>query len=414
LVSTGDRLALDGGAPVSPEPLRPLWPVITPDTLQRLVEQANTAVSIYNRSGVVDEFESAFARYIGRGRALATSSGTAALHSMYYGAEITTADEVICSDYGFFITATPLTLLGARPVFVDSEADGTIAADRVREAITHRTKAVVATHMWGKPARMDELRSLCKVRGLLLFEDCSHAHGSRFRGAVVGSFGTAAAWSMQGKKTVWAGEGGVLVTTDDDIYERALLLGHFNARALQDIPTSSPHRDLAFTGVGLKYRAHPLALAMALPQLTDLDRLIGGRQLGAQILIDALLSVPGLSILSCSDSVSTHSYYALVALVDPIQAGFDRTQFVAALEAENVFFADIPGQMGSMSGLPIFRRAGERSAIGPLHNSVRITEQAVKFFVPAIEVDPRASKDTATVAVAIRKVGGMLPKRSGA
>ena len=407
-----NRLALDGGTPVCTTPLRPAWPPMNADIENQLIQQARTAVSIYNRSGIVEKFEGAFASYIGRGRALATSSGTAALHSIYHGAQVGPGDEVILCDYGFFATATPITFLGACPVFVDATANGTIAAERVSAAITQRTKAVVATHMWGQPADMDALTALCQSRGLVLFEDCSHAHGSRLHGQVVGSFGSAAAWSMQGKKTVSAGEGGVLVTADEDIYERALLLGHFNARALQDIPVTSPHRDLAFTGIGLKYRAHPLALAMALPQLLTLDTLIDGRQKGAEVLIEALQSIPGVSILSRSSAASIHSYYALIALIDASQAGFDRRQFLSAMEAENVFFADIPGQMGSMSNLPVFRRREKPSAVGSLDHSLRITEQAVKFFVPAIGLDRHGADEAATVAEAIRKVCHLLAKSS--
>jgi perosamine synthetase len=406
------QLALDGGRPVSGRPVGPVWPRLTDDLAARLVAQARQNMSIYDRSGVVAEFEDAFARYVGTPRALATSSGTAALHSMYYGAGIGPGDEVICADYGFFATVAPLTQLGARAVFVDCATDGTISVDAAAAAVTDRTKAVVVTHMWGQPGRLDALQSLCQKKNLLLFEDCSHAHGARFAGSVVGSFGHAAAWSLQAQKTVWAGEGGVLATGDPALFERALLLGHFNLRALQEIPETSPNFPFAFTGTGLKYRAHPLGLAVALPQVGMLDQLIDNRQKSAKILVDALSSVPGIQPMMRQGDGIVHGYYALVALIDPQTCGFDRELFVRAMRAENIHLATVPRQMGSMSHHQLFSSPdeGRGTPVGPLENSHRITATAVKFFVPSEPADLTDDTDVSVVAEAIDKVGRALSR----
>lgn len=405
------ELALHGGQPVSPEPVHEVWPRLTPDLEACMVAQARQGLSIYDRSGIVQEFEDAFAGYVGVPRALATSSGTAALHSLYYGARIGPGDEVICCDYGFFATVTPLLQLGARPVFVDCSADGTISVASAEAAITDRTRAIVVTHMWGQPGQMDALRSLCDKRGLLLFEDCSHAHGARFAGQVVGSFGDGAAWSLQAQKTIWAGEGGVLATSLPDLYERALLLGHFNLRALQEIPQSSPNFASAFTGTGLKYRAHPLGLALALPQIKTVDQLIEDRQKSAAALIDALRSVPGIEVVQSWQPGTVHSNYALVALIDPTICGFDRQAFTAAMHAENIRTVSIPRQMNSMSQYPVFTQAGAASRItGKLEVSLRITATAIKFFVPAAAADLSGTTTPAVVADAISKVGAGLSR----
>jgi perosamine synthetase len=404
------ELALYGGQPVTPEPVHEVWPRLTPDLEACMVAQARRRLSIYDRSGVVQEFEDAFAAYVGVPRALATSSGTAALHSLYYGARIGPGDEVICCDYGFFATVTPLLQLGARPVFVDSSPDGTISVASAEAAITDNTKAIVVTHMWGQPAQMDTLRALCDKRGLLLFEDCSHAHGARFAGQVVGSFGDGAAWSLQAQKTIWAGEGGVLATSLPDLYERALLLGHFNLRALQEIPQSSPNFASAFTGTGLKYRAHPLGLALALPQIKTVDQLIEDRQKSAAPLIDALQSVPGIEVVQSWQPGTVHGYYALVALIDPAACGFDRQTFTAAMHAENIHTVSIPRQMNSMSQYPVFTQAGAARVTGQLEVSLRITATAVKFFIPASAADLTGSTGPAVVADAISKVGAGLSR----
>jgi perosamine synthetase len=407
----GSDLAVNGGPPVAATPVHEIWPRLTAELEACLVAQARDRLSVYDRSGIVQQFEDAFAEYVGVPRALATSSGTAALHSLYYGARLGPGDEVICCDYGFFATVTPLLQLGATPVFVDCSPDGTISVPSAEAAVTGKTKAIVVTHMWGQPAQLDALRALCDKKGLLLFEDCSHAHGARFGWQVVGSQGDAAAWSLQAQKTIWAGEGGVLATSHQDLYERALLLGHFNLRALQEIPQSSPNFASAFTGTGLKYRAHPLGLALALPQIKTVDQLLEGRERAAKLLIDALRGVPGIDVVMNSEPGMVHGYYALVALIDPDACGFDRQTFTRAMHAENIQTVSIPRQMNSMSQYAVFTQGGTAAVAGGLEVSRRITETAVKFFVPATSADLSGDTGPAVVADAINKVGAGLPRR---
>jgi perosamine synthetase len=411
----GRNLALYGGRPTAAQPVHEVWPRLTPELEDCLLTQARGSLSIYDRSGVVREFEDAFATYVGVPRALATSSGTAALHSLYYGARLGPGDEVICCDYGFFATVTPLLQLGATPVFVDCSADGTICVASAEAAITGRTRAIMVTHMWGQPARLDALRALCDRNGLLLFEDCSHAHGARFAGEVVGSLGDAAAWSLQAQKTIWAGEGGVLATGLPDLYERALLLGHFNLRALQEIPQSSPNFERAFTGTGLKYRAHPLGLALALCQIKTVDQLIENRQKAANALIEALRSIPGIELVQDLPPGTMHGNYALVALINPDACGFDRETFTRAMHAENICIVSIPRQMNSMARYPVFKHPGPAGAaarvVGDLAMSRRITATAVKFFVPAESADLTENTSLTVITDAISKLAAGLPGR---
>jgi perosamine synthetase len=380
------------------------WPVLTHGLERALLDQARSALSIYDRSGVVAAFEDAFSSYVGVPHALATSSGTCALHSIYYGLHLRQGDEVIVSDYGFFATATPLLPLEAHPVFVECEPDGTIAVSSVCEAISSRTRAVVATHMWGMPGRVDELQKLCMDHGLALVEDCSHAHGARLGGRVVGSFGQAAAWSLQAEKTLWAGEGGVLTTKLTDVFERALLIGHFNQRALRDITPESPNHEFAFTGTGLKFRAHPLGLALALAQLPSLDQTIQARQATADQLIGALERIRGIRILSRSYPSRLHSYYGLIALIDPTKCGFTREDFVDILRAEGIYCVRIPKQMSSLSMYPVF--AGRcTSKVNANSWSRRIGPWSVCFFVPALLASDRDRQNFEFVIEAVQKVG---------
>jgi dTDP-4-amino-4,6-dideoxygalactose transaminase len=264
--------------------------------------------------------------------------------------------------------------------------------------------------MWGAPAAVDELASLCRGRGIALIEDCSHAHGARLGGRVVGSFGDGAAWSLQAGKSLWAGEGGVLMTRERTLFERAVLVGHFNKRAMAEIPIDSDNWKHAFTGTGLKFRAHPLGLALALAQLPALDELIAGRQAAAELLISALLEIPGIGILSRTSERAVHSYYALIALVDPHKCGFTRETFVKALRAENIRSVSIPGQMGRLSKWPVFGdHSGSSRRLGSTASAVEAT--AVNFFVPCLSSDESVRAEVEVVIRAIRKVGrGLHPQ----
>ncbi|MGP3928268.1 DegT/DnrJ/EryC1/StrS family aminotransferase [Streptomyces sp. 8N616] len=155
-------------------------------------------------------------------------------------------------------------------------------ADAARR-ITARTKAVVAVHLWGIPEDMDALAAFAQERGLMLLEDASHAHGAPWGGQRTGSFGTAAAFSLNGPKPLSAGEGGLVATDDSEIYYRVLLHGQYNKRCRREIPADHPLAEYAVTGMGLKLRIHPLAAALARTQLHRLGNYLtdGRRSLSA-------------------------------------------------------------------------------------------------------------------------------------
>jgi perosamine synthetase len=148
-------------------------------------------------------------------------------------------------------------------VLCESDSTGGVCVDDARDSITERTRAIVVTHLWGVPANVEALRQLCDSRGIYLIEDCSHAHFAEFNGKKVGEFGHVAAWSLQAQKLVSAGEGGIALTDDMKLFERMLLLGHYNKRCRQQISSDSSNFAFATTGHGLKLRAQPLGIAMA-------------------------------------------------------------------------------------------------------------------------------------------------------
>lgn len=230
-------LALLGGEPaVTAAGPHFTWPPIDEETVADVVEQLKTSISIYDRSGVIARLEEHLASYFGVQHAVLTSSGTAALYDLYAGCRIRPGDEVIVPAYGFFATVTPLLHLGAVPVLADCDEYGNLDPADVSRRITHRTFAIAVTHLWGMPADVTALRVLADEHEILLLEDGSHAHGASVHGKKVGTFGHAAAFSMNGPKPLSAGEGGFVLTDDADTYYRVLLHGQYNKRCRNEIP----------------------------------------------------------------------------------------------------------------------------------------------------------------------------------
>lgn len=280
-----NALALTGGTPVISESGSHFtWPPITPATATAVRDQLHAAVSIYDRSGVIAELEDALQDYFGVRHAVLTSSGTAALHSAYAATYIEPGDEVIVPAYTFLATATPLLHLGAIPVLADSDETGNVSVADVEARITDKTAAIMMTHLWGIPADARGLLALAERHGLALLEDASHAHGATIHGRKVGTFGRTSAFSMNGPKPLSAGEGGFVLTNDDEVYHRVLLHGHYNKRCRSEIPSGHPTSPYAVTGMGLKFRIHPLAAAIACEQLGSLDDYLAGRETVARYL----------------------------------------------------------------------------------------------------------------------------------
>ncbi|KLU91762.1 hypothetical protein MAPG_10711 [Magnaporthiopsis poae ATCC 64411] len=189
--------------------------------------------------------------------------------------------------YSFHATSSPAMQFGIIPKFCDAAEDGTISPKAISSAITPRTKAIVVTHMWGVPC---DMRAICEILErhphILLFEDCSHAHGAKVDGKLVGTFGDAAAWSLQGQKIISGGEGGITLTKHAGLYHRQLLWGHYNKRCRAEIPEDHPLSSFSLTGAGAKNRAHPLAVAVALTQLRRLDTILRFKRLHFDVVVE--------------------------------------------------------------------------------------------------------------------------------
>jgi perosamine synthetase len=398
------KLAINGGDPtVSSDKARFNWPRITAASEQAVLDQLHTTISIYNRSGIIQEFEDAFCDYHGRKYGLLSNSGTSAIFSMFEAINLQPGDEVLCPVYTFHASVSPMMYIGAVPVFCDSDEFGNISLESIKAKVTDKTKAVVVTHMWGVPAKDSaKIQEFCKERGLWLLEDCSHAHGASLHGQKVGTFGDAASWSLQGQKIITGGEGGIMLTDNKDLYSRALIQGHYNKRPLQELDDDSELKAYSLTGLGLKLRAHPLAIALAMQQFLQLDEFIEQKQKYALMLNEAFAGYEFLKTPVIEEDTQ-NSWYAYNLMYDASAAhGVTREQFAEALQAEGLAEVDIPGSTGLLNNLPLFT---DPSKVLPRFYSQPLQQQssfpnAEVFYNSIIKLPVWAFKDDSDIVQA--------------
>lgn len=380
------------------------WPIVDNFVEAAVATQLHEDISIYGNGGVFQRFESEFKNYhrASSSYALLHNSGTNALHALYYAAGFKPGDEVIFPVYTFHATCSPAMHFGITPIFCDANENGTISATAIANVITDKTKAVVITDMWGIPCDMTAICSvLGQKRGILLLEDCSHAHGAMFKGQPVGTFGDGAAWSLQGQKIVTGGEGGITLTMHADFHYRQLIFGHYNKRCKLEIPADHPLHRFALTGAGLKNRAHPLAIAIALNQLRRLPAFHAWKSKYATQLIVKLspihfLELPVLDV----DNGTELAWYAFTMLfkVAKAPARLTREIFVEQLRSRGLADVDIPRSTGLLHREPLDRRPQELlpylyrdDYVMPNGNAQFNNAQA--FFDEAIKIPVYATED---------------------
>lgn len=290
-----NTLAVMGGQRTVSHEQVEVWPHFTEADALLVAEMVRNGEVSYNaKEGSVRRLEDAMCDQVGARHALAVNSGTSALHSAFFGLGIGPGDEVIAPTYTFHATLMPVYVCNATPVLVDADPKtGNIDPGAIERRITPRTKAIVVMHLNGHPVDMASVMEVADRHSLPVIEDCSQAHGARCEGRPVGSFGKVAAFSLQSRKQVTAGAGGILTTDDDLVFQRAVMLGHSLGRAEEEV-TLPNMRPFATTGFGLNLRMHPIAAALAANSLERLSDLLTVRQRNCDH-IDALLAeLPGV------------------------------------------------------------------------------------------------------------------------
>lgn len=335
-----------------------VWPQISRETTDAVLQQLMESISIYDRSGVIERLEDKLADYMDARYAVLTNSGTSAIHASYIAAGLSTGDEVIVPNYTFFATVSPIYQTGAVPVFVDCDDCGGIEPGLVERKIGPKTKAIVVTHMWGIPAQIHWLRELADKHNLVLIEDISHAFGATTCGKPIGSMGDIAVQSLQAQKPLTGGEGGVLYTNNPEFYYRTIAAAHYNKRCKNEIPEDHALHQYALTGFGLKWRIHPLAAAICEQQLASFSSVMAGRERVARFMLDELSQLKGISPITPRRN-DTSSWYSLVLKVNPEEVGGNNALSIAEnLNARGATEVDVPNSTRPLTDIEMFRNPG--------------------------------------------------------
>ena len=346
------RLAIDGGDPAVAAAIDERWETVTDLERQAVNGVLDNLGSAYSE---IDRFQEAFASFAGTRYAIATCNGTAALHSAIFAAGARNGLEVIVPSITWHASITPILHCGATPVFCDVDSETFCAdPDDVAGRITDRTCAIVVTHVYGNPADMTAFRNLVSGTDITLIEDASHAHGGLWEGKPVGSLGHIGCFSLQASKPVTGIEAGVVTTDDDDLYDSMLALGHYG-RAEQAYRTDR-FKPLRNMGLGIKYRANPLGIAMAHAQLTRI-RDLNERRRGWFDRMDARLSrIPGIAPQKVYPDATRGGLLLYAGVVDPDVIGAPVSVVLEALVAEGVKTtpAITPFGYGAMHLEPLF------------------------------------------------------------
>jgi perosamine synthetase len=246
-------------------------PSITHLEIEKATEAATLGWGV-NYGTHIREFENNFSDKIGSPFGIATSSCTGALHLGLAGMGIGEGDEVILADTNWVATLAPLHYLGAKPVFVDIREDTwCIDASLIKDKITKKTKAIIATHLYGNLCDMDSLSAIAKEFNLFLIEDSAEAIGSVYKGSHAGTIGDFGVFSFHGSKTITTGEGGMLTTGNKELEERVRMLNNLG-RSVNESRQFWPSE------IGYKYKMTDIQAAIGIAQVSRFDELVNRKR----------------------------------------------------------------------------------------------------------------------------------------
>jgi dTDP-4-amino-4,6-dideoxygalactose transaminase len=285
----------------------------------------------------VQEFQRAFAEYVGTRHAVAVGSCTAALHLALVASGLGEGDEVITTPLTFAATANAIVHSGAKPVFADvRKGSMNIDPAEVEERISPRTRAILPVHLAGRPCEMDALRQIAHRYGLMLIEDAAHAVESRYRGGKIGALGDASCFSFYVTKNMTTIEGGMLCTNQDHIASKARILSLHGMSAdawARFSDAGYKHYDVIFTG--FKYNMTDVQAVIGIRQLAKLDSWLKRRRDIWNRYDQAFADLP-CTRPAPEEPETVHARHLYTLLIDEATAGITRDQFLQSLHREGV------------------------------------------------------------------------------
>ena len=330
------QLALLGGPKIisSDSPDTFTWPIITKEHEEAVLEVLRAG----KMSGldITNKFEDEYAESLGMKYALGCNNGTNGLYCAFFGLNIGVGDEVIGPSMTYWASLLPVYSLGATVVFAEVAPDTLcVDPDDIEHRITPRTKAILVVHYGGRPADMDRIMQIAKKHNLKVIEDFSHAHGALYKGKEVGTFGDANAASLMSGKSFPIGEGGMMFTNDQRVYERGLLFGHYVQHSKIELEDLKPYIGLPCGGV--KYRMHQLSAAFGRVQLKLYKSQMAEIDKAMKYFCDLIEDIPGLKPVRPPKNTGTTmgGWYNACTKYDPEKFdGLSASRFVEAIVAE--------------------------------------------------------------------------------
>ena len=292
----------------------------------------------------IKKLEETMANYVGMKYALATHCCTLALHLSSASLGLKPGDEVICTDFSWVATAYSVAYTGATLVFVDIDPDTwNIDPKTIEEAVTEKTKAIMMVHTFGNPADMDAIMGVARKYNLAVIEDAAPALGAEYKGRKVGSFGDFGCFSFHGAKVAVSGEGGILLTNDKLLYDRACLLASMGRTDSEATFWSDE--------IGYQYTIGNLTAALALAQVERIEDLVGRKREIFGWYDERLKNVPGIQIIREKKDCKSNYCYPNILLDESIKV--DRDAVVAELREYNIHFRPT---FPRMSRMPVFEQ----------------------------------------------------------
>ena len=319
--------ALLGGTPVRKERF-PTWPVAD-EREEKILADVIRSGRWYRVSGtMVKKFEQEYARLTGAKFCLATSSGTGALHTSLGALGVGPGDEVILPPYTFVATLNVILICHAMPVFVDVDLETSqIDARKIEAAITGRTAAIIPVHYSGNCADLDAIMEISRRRKVPVIEDACQSHLAEWRGLKAGTYGATGCFSFQATKNLNCGEGGAILTSDEELFDRCYAF-HYNG---------SGRRAMANPLHGTKYLMTEFQAAVLLAQMTRLEEQSKIRDRNGQYLTSLLKEIPGILPMKMYEGCTRHAYHVYKFRFQKEQfAGMPRARFMKALQAEGI------------------------------------------------------------------------------
>jgi len=343
---TGRKLAVNGGPAEAAELKQkmPKWPRATEKAKKALLEALESGkwCRIYEGSRA-EQFEKAFAAYHDAKHGIAVANGTVSLELALKAGGIGYEDEVLVPAVTFIASASAVTEVGAVPVFADVDPEtGQISPQSIEDSATDKTKAALVVHYGGYPVDFDKILPVAKRNRLFLVEDCAHAHGTEWKGRKVGAIGGMGSFSFQESKSLASGEGGMVLTDDDELEKRARLIHNIG-------------REVGKLGYGhyvlsSNYRLSELQAALLLANMDELPKEVDQKDADGAYLADELRRIGGVEPLKKDPRITKRGYYFFIARYDQQEfSGLPKTKFLAALNAEGV-------PAGNGYGVPLYKQ----------------------------------------------------------